>query len=278
VTAREDKTLRGAVAFQRRRRELLRANQRASLVNSSVRQTYDLVRTQLSTLAPGNALVEADLMRSLAASRGAVRGALQRLADEGLVSRKTKVGTRVERFVHLPFSYLLPDEDKPTLDMTVTTTTSVVAAPDFLQEIFGLEPQSSVAVIDGQAFYGSTPIGLSVGYVPLTAAQAAHADRWTSSTVGTIDFIEQHLGIALESSRATLGVLVCDAETARRLVVADGAPMMWLKQIFVDVDGNDRGLLHAWYRADRVGFSGRMQRRCSDPPAAPWSAEVLDPT
>jgi GntR family transcriptional regulator len=272
MSNRDDRLRRAAVVYQRRRRELRWSpDQPASLPVSTLRQTYDMVRTQLSALGPGNTLVEADLMRSLAASRGSVRAALQRLAAEGLVSRKTKVGTRVERFVHLPFSYLLPDEDKVDLDVSMKITTSVVTAPHFLQNMFGLEASLSVAMIDGVMSHGTEPIGVSVGYVPLTPEEAKLAERWQRSTLGTIDFIEQQLGVQLGFSRASLGALACDAETSQRLAVAEGAHMLWLEQVFVDEAGDDRGLLHAHYRADRVGFSGFMQRR-PDVSRAPWAA------
>jgi GntR family transcriptional regulator len=270
----ECRPTREAVAYERRRRELGRAGGGAFVAGSSARQTYDFLRTRLAGLAPGDVLVEADLMRSLAASRGAVRSALQRLADEGLVSRKTKLGTRVERFVQLPFSHLLPDKDKPTFDMTVAVKTSIVPAPSFLQEVLGVSPDSSVAMVDGQMFYGALPIGLSVGYVPLTVEELARGAELERSTLGTIDFIEKRLGAQLQFSRATLGALVCDDETAARLSVAPGSPMMWLEQVLVDVDGNDRGLYHARYRADRVGFSGHMQRQHGD--ASPWSTDLFD--
>jgi hypothetical protein len=61
--------------------------------------------------------------------------------------------------------------------------------------------------------------------------------------------------------------LACDAETAERLNVPFGSNMLWLEQIFVDVDGRERAILHARYRGDRVVFSGDMQRRWPAPAA-----------
>jgi GntR family transcriptional regulator len=249
-------------AYERRRRQ-----HAIPLATSSIRRTYDLLRSQLPMLDPGDLLVEADLVRSLSSSRGAVRAALQLLADEGLVTRKTKVGTRVERTIHLPFTVLIPDVDKGALyGMSAQVQTSIIAAPEFLQDLFKLDSGSSVAMIEGQMFYGPDPIGLSVSYVPLTVAQADRAEVLSRSTLGVIDFVEQRLDLPLQASRARLGALACDAETASKLTITNGSPMLWLEQIFVDADGRERAILHARYRGDRVAFSGDMQRR--------WPASV----
>jgi GntR family transcriptional regulator len=244
-------------AYERRRRQLA-----TPLATSSVRRTYDLLRSHLPSLGPGDLLVEADLVRSLASSRGAVRAALQLLAEEGLVTRKTKVGTRVERSIELPFTVLIPDVDKGTVyGMSSEVGTSIVAAPEFLQDLFELHPGSFVAMIEAQLFYGGDPIGLSISYVPLTAQQAEQGDLLTCSTFGVIDFVERRLDVPLDASHARLGTLACDVETAERLSVPFGSHMLWLEQVFVDVDGRERAILHARYRGDRVVFSGDMQRR-----------------
>jgi DNA-binding GntR family transcriptional regulator len=62
--------------------------------------SYDRLRREIVTgrLQPNERLVEADLMRSLGATRSAVRAALARLAHEGLVEHERNRGAKV-RFV-----------------------------------------------------------------------------------------------------------------------------------------------------------------------------------
>jgi DNA-binding GntR family transcriptional regulator len=116
-------------------------------------------------------------------------------------------------------------------------------------------------MIEAQLSYGGDPIGLSISYVPLTPPQAEQGALLARSTLGVIDFVERKLDVPLDASHARLGTLACDAETAERLGVPFGSHMLWLEQVFVDVDGRERAILHARYRGDRVVFSGDMQRR-----------------
>jgi DNA-binding GntR family transcriptional regulator len=66
----------------------------------SVRAVVEWLRERIrrGRFAPGQRLVEADIMREVAASRGRVREALQRLATEGLVTIEEFRGASVKHF------------------------------------------------------------------------------------------------------------------------------------------------------------------------------------
>jgi DNA-binding GntR family transcriptional regulator len=66
----------------------------------SVREVVDWMRERIrrGRFAPGQRLVEADIMREVAASRSRVREALQRLATEGLVTIEEFRGASVKHF------------------------------------------------------------------------------------------------------------------------------------------------------------------------------------
>lgn len=66
----------------------------------SVREVVEWLRERIrrGRFAPGQRLVEADIMREVAASRGRVREALQRLATEGLVTIEEFRGASVKHF------------------------------------------------------------------------------------------------------------------------------------------------------------------------------------
>jgi len=68
-------------------------------VTSSTPETYERLRAAIlsGSLEPNERLVEADLVRSLEASRGAVRGAIARLDHEGLVVHERNRGAKVRR-------------------------------------------------------------------------------------------------------------------------------------------------------------------------------------
>ena len=256
---------------QRMRREYERrrsaAQNATEAKNRSIARVYDLVRANLPALEPGEMLSEADLVRSTSSSRNAVRGALQLLTQDGFLTRKTKTGTRTGNLVQVPFAFLVPDEEKPALGMSGVTRTRVVPAPPFVQEMFDLPAGAAVARIRGFLYFHGERVGVNSGYVPLSGDEAARADELTVNEAGIIDFLERSLGVALGGSHARVGALGCDEETAELLGVAVGAPMLWLEQVFVDVTGRKRGLLHVRYRGDAVEFSGDMRRFSSPSPA-----------
>jgi DNA-binding GntR family transcriptional regulator len=70
--------------------------------NIRVLEIVDSIRERIrkGRLVPGQRLVEADIMRELAASRGRVREALQRLSTEGLVTIEEFRGASVTHFTH----------------------------------------------------------------------------------------------------------------------------------------------------------------------------------
>lgn len=255
---RDDRDPRIAVRreYERRRTEA----QGVAAANRSIARVYDLVRTYLPRLEPGDILSEADLVRSMSSSRNAVRAALQLLTNDGLLTRKTKVGTRAGHSLSVPLDALLPDIDKPAVGMSAEIRTRIGYAPTFIQEMFNLPPGAAVAATNGLLSSNGQRIGVNAGYIPLTRAEAMRADELVANTSGVIDFLEDSLGVTVAGSRARIGALGCDPETASRIGAAVGAPMLWLEMVFVDHRGRDRALLHVRYRADYVEFSGDMPR------------------
>jgi GntR family transcriptional regulator len=246
--------------FDRRRA----GTQRRAHANRSIARVYDLVRTYLPRLESGDVLSEAELMESMSSSRNTVRAALQLLTHDGLLTRKSRLGTRARKSLQLPLDVLLPDCDQPAVGMSAEVETHVGIAPSFIQELFGLPQDAAVAITSGLLYAGRQRIGVNAGYVPLTSSEATRARELRSNREGIIDFLEHSLGVHVVGSHSRIGALACDAETAERLGIAQGSPLLWLEMIFVDEDGRDRGLLHARYRADVVDFSGIMQRYAPD--------------
>jgi GntR family transcriptional regulator len=242
------------LAFQRHRTTPSRAN-------NSLQRTYDLLRSHLHGLEPGRPLVEAELVRALSSSRNTVRAALQLLAEEGLVLRKTKVGTMALGSTLLPLNDLLTDEDHiTTYRIHSGIETSIIEVPEMVRAWLALEPGSSVAVIDAVIYLGEAPIGTSVGYVGLTPEQA---ERFPDQNRDMITFLEESLEVALGDAETRMATVSCDAETAGRLGIHEGAAMLWLEDLIRDVDGRPRAIKQTRYRGDRVAFSAVARRRAA---------------
>jgi GntR family transcriptional regulator len=239
------------VAYQRRRTMPDHSNR-------SLQRTYDLLRSHLHSIEPGGLLVEADLVRSLSSSRNAVRAALQLLAAEGLVARKTKVGTTSHGATFLPLNDILSDRQKSTTyGIHTGIATSIILVPELVRSRLRLEAGSSVAVIDGLIYAEGEPIGTSVGYVGLTASEAA---RFPNQNLGTVSFLEESLQVELGDCETCMATATCDAETAHRLSIEEGATMLWLEDLIRDTDGRPRAIKQARFRGDRVAFSAVARR------------------
>src|ERR1022692_2446265 len=94
-----DRSRSNRLEQERRYNALIRERARvegAEKQHSSLR-VYGLIKSaiRIGLLGPEEKLLEPDLVRTYAASRGAVREALGQLADEGLVTREPRHGTVV---------------------------------------------------------------------------------------------------------------------------------------------------------------------------------------
>ncbi|HUF99345.1 MAG TPA: GntR family transcriptional regulator [Ilumatobacter sp.] len=245
------RSLNHRVAYQRRRAMPDRSNK-------SLQRTYDLLRSHLHSIEPGGLLVEADLVRSLSSSRNAVRAALQLMAAEGLVARKTKVGTTSQGATFLPLNDILSDRQKTNAyGIHTGIATSIILVPELIRIRLRLEEGSSVAVIDGLIYAGGEPIGTSVGYVGLSASEAI---RFPNQNLGTVSFLEESLQVELGDCETRMATASCDAETAHRLSIEEGSAMFWLEDLIRDVDGRPRAIKQARFRGDRVAFSAVARR------------------
>lgn len=229
--------------------------------NSSLRRTYDLLRSCLHhSFEPGCHLVESELVDSLSSSRNTVRSALQRLAQEGLVTRGPKVGTTVRGSTILPFTDLLTTRDKELAYRMHDEglETSIIPAPGLVRKWLHLPPGSSVAVMERLVYQDGTPVGLSIAYVGLTAEHVEQLGGRQPPDV--ISFLENDLNVRLGRCETTVAAVGCDAETASQLGIPEGSPMLWLEDFMSDEDGHPRAICQLRYRGDRLAFGGTASR------------------
>ena len=239
--------------FQRRRELPLRTN-------NSLRRTYGLLRSSLHhSVEAGQVLVEADLVEALSSSRNTVRAALQLLAQEGLVTRRPKIGTTGRGSTLLPFNDVLSIGDKALAYRMryEQLGTTIIVAPELLRTWFSLEPGASVAVIERLVLQDASAVGLSVSYVPITAEQRAQV---SNSCVDVISFLEEDLGVTIGECDTIVAAATCDPETGHLLGIAEGAAILWLEDLIHDTDGRVRAIHQLRYRGDLVGFSAVARR------------------
>lgn len=240
-------------------RRRMRRRPNRVFVNNSPERTYDLIRARLHAMRPGERLVEDELVESLSASRQTMRAVLQRLADEGLVVRRPKVGTMpIESVIFFfgddPATLDEACVDDPDLIHGRVLRTSLVDAPPAIQAVFGHRHPAPVTMVEEVMLYRDLPFATSTMYIDVAMATVPEPGDLLP---GKMSYLEELLGVQLVASRNTLGAGPCDPGTATLLDVAEGSPVLWRESLLQDAEGTVRTICQMRYRSDRVTFVGR---------------------
>ncbi len=221
-----------------------------------IRQAHDLLRASIrrGLLAPNNTLVEFQLVRSMGIGRNALREALQRLADEGLVVRRPGLGTLVAREMLRVSADEVLAFDGPVADSGVRVSVTELAVEpvrldQLLVETLGLV-QGHMTMIELLICVDGEPICLLDTYVPASTDMSRFTHGYASVSVS----FERLLGVPLGRSSTTVEAVNADAHTAATLGVKPGTALILREQVLIAADGSAAVLNIARYRADRVAF------------------------
>lgn len=228
-----------------------------------------MIRTLLRSgrLSPRDPLSEEQLAAVLGASRNAVRKALQQLADEGIVVRQPKIGTRLaHELVHIDGGQVVPrgmtlGQAAGRMSIIQTRSEPVVLTPVVRAK---LETSETQGVLSESRFYlDDEPLSLRVGYVTGDVA-AVRAALESFDIVNPPPYEEAfcHLyGAELGSSQSTFEAIRCEPRTASVLGIAEGSPVLLAETVVRDVDAVARELSYTYYRGDRVSVSSVTRAR-----------------
>lgn len=223
----------------------------AGLRQTSARRVKDLLRSEVrSGLAGRDAqFVEDYLVSALAASRTAVREALQMLAQEGLVSRERRNGTTVTRGVaQFPLDDIL-ESGGERVGVERLDQRSVPSTPLLRGKLQTTDEE--LGVVEHLFSTPDGPIGVRVAYYKLAYSQpeswAECPDlRWAFASV---------FGSPLGRIDSVIEAGASEPKTSRLLGIPEGSPVLVREQLLVDADGVPQEFTFAHYRADRVSFS-----------------------
>ncbi len=238
----------------------------AAIHSVKARRIYLLLRERIASgdLPAGRRLPsEPVLAAEQGVSRVTLRRALDRLAEEGLVSRRVGAGTFVtDGMLNPVVAANLGDVFAHLKTMGQTTGLRLLAfaygpPPDFVAAALGLGPgertQCSVRVrlIDGEPFsYLTTHVPEHIG---LTYNEADLA------TTPLLELLERS-GIVADRASQTLSATLAGPEMADALQLEVGAPLISLTRIVHDPAGAGVEHLHALYRPDRFAFHLDLSR------------------
>jgi len=196
---------------------------------------------------------------AFSASRNTVRLVLQRLAEQGLVTRGPKIGTTVRRSAVLRIDELLPIERWSTRGCMRgrVLETSLIPAFAAIRQRLSLPDGASVAVVEGLLLQDEIPLGVYVSYVAVPPDQAENLGK---DRLSALDFLERH-GVEIAGSDMVISALPADEQTAAQLLVPDGAPLLSIEDVLRDRTGRPWAVCQTRCRADRVVFSAPARHR-----------------
>jgi DNA-binding GntR family transcriptional regulator len=210
---------------------------------------------------------EFELCDRYGASRHTVRAAIRELQDQGLVSRRKKVGTRVEAvrpssFYRQSLASVAELVQFGAAHRRVVQEVKPVVADRALARLLGCEPRSqwlrvSSLRLDTQP--GAPPVGWTDVYLDPSLSGVAELAR-TSPDVLMSTLIEQHYGRRIEEIQQDITATAIPGRLAGKLAATAGAPALQIVRRYIDHAAGAFEISVTLHPAERFTFSTRLRR------------------
>ena len=228
------------------------------------RQVADVLRTQIldGHFADASLPAEADLCHEFAATRNAVRDALDLLRNEGLVERCPGVGTLVVSRKHahglVRLQGLAETFDGRGIVVNEVRTLTVTKAPVAVARRLRLDPGQDVVYVERLRLLDSEPLSLDLTYLVPDLGQALVGRDLATNDIFAL--LEEVAGQPLGHAELTLEALNADAHTAAVLGTKRGAAVLMLERLTHLQDGRPVDLEYVRFRGDRLTLQGSLRR------------------
>ena len=221
---------------------------------------------------------EAELAAQFGVSRITVRQALDRLEDDGLISRQRGRGTfvhssvtpKIERDPERLYAF---EEDILRQGMRPETRVlglEEVPAPAHIAELLRVPAGQPALRLRRLGTASGHPLWLESRYFPLPIGRAIRHSDLTSPVISRI--IEDVCECRIARSYLRIEARAATANQAQQLQVPPGAPVLLNEFVYYD----DRDLpvqaLHAFFRADRYAFTFHIKPRAAGLVPEAWIA------
>ena len=211
---------------------------------------------------PGDALPsEAAINAAFKVSRTTARASLDRLRQDGLISRHSGRGSivlkpKVEQPVNQLASF---SEDMRRRGLRASSTTfgaGLTAASADAAEALGLEEDAEVFLIRRLLLADDEPMGVSESWLAPSCLGASPGPTPEDVDPGSLHaWLAARHGVRITGAKEFIEAAIADAATARRLGVKPGSAVLVARRRSHGADGHPVEYAVMHYRADRYRFT-----------------------
>ncbi len=222
---------------------------------SASHRAYMLLRFAIKAggLPAGMVMEERSIMDRFGFSRAAVRDALSRLSADGLVDRRTGLGTVIRvRPVPIALLDVVPLANDQRISLRLTETYRL-GASTYIAARLGTATADDIVMSEFFLTVSGLPIGVlsvfSIGSIPGTSLLRP---AWEMPTLA--DAFPRQYGVAFGGMEVSIDARLADDALAELLEVEPGSAILAREQILRDASGIAWEYGFAQYRADKVLF------------------------
>src|SRR5208337_1951312 len=234
------------------------------------RQIADRLRAAIEggEFRPGDALPsESEINAAFSVSRATARASLDRLRQEGLISRHSGRGSfvlapRIEQPVNELASF---SEDMRRRGLRASYATFAAAegqATAEVAEALGLDEGDLAFRIDRLCLADDVPIGMSQSWLAPWVVAGGRAPAPEDLDAGSLyAWLDEVCGVRIAGAKEFIEAAIADTTMGRRLEVAPGSPLLVARRRSHADDGRPVEYAVMHYRADRYRFIIDLARR-----------------
>jgi GntR family transcriptional regulator len=228
----------------------LTPSSRTESIESQALHAYDMLRLRVRTahVTPDVKFVEHNMISTLGVSRQALRNSARRLADQGILTRQVRDGTRVAGELYDFDTGRFSAIDWTAFELRETDAGQVIPSMGLVDR-FGDVGQ--VSYNEQVLSAHGTPIGLRRAYFLNGVDAPERRDACTSDPA----VFSTVYGTTLARIESALDVMDADGHLMARLALREGTRILLLSQALVDEDGTVQEQSFWHFRGDRVSLT-----------------------
>jgi GntR family transcriptional regulator len=242
-------------------------------------QIREILMRRLRMLNAGDRLpTEAELAAEFQVSRVTIRQVLDRLAEEGIIARRPRLGTTLLRPPSTPIDNRLtgPIEEFATLGITTETRLagrSVIPAPPEIAAALSIPPSSPCYEIQRVRFLDGIPLLLLEAFLTVAAGRMVARRGLRGGLI--VPALREVVDPGVREEYQQVDAISAGAAMARQLKIEPGDPILCLKRLFVDSAGRPVVFFKVNFRADRYYYTVKLPQpaRGSRPRAVPSASK-----